>query len=75
MSDQRVAVLTGGTGGLGTALAKRLAATGHRLAVTYVRPEESAAFESTLDLDEEQTLLRRVDASSPEEMATFLKET
>jgi NAD(P)-dependent dehydrogenase (short-subunit alcohol dehydrogenase family) len=75
MSDQRVAVLTGGTGGLGTALAKRLAATGHRLAVTYVRPEESAAFESTLDLDEEQVLLRRVDASSPEEMATFLKET
>jgi len=75
MSDQRVAVLTGGTGGLGTALAKRLATTGHRLAVTYVRPEESAAFESILDLDEEQILLRRVDASSPEEMATFLTET
>ena len=75
MSDQRVAVLTGGTGGLGTALAKRLALTGHRLAVTYVRPEESAEFESALDLDEDQLLLRRVDASSPEEMTAFLEET
>jgi NAD(P)-dependent dehydrogenase (short-subunit alcohol dehydrogenase family) len=75
MTDQRVAVLTGGTGGLGTALSKRLAAKGHRLAVTYVRPEESAAFESVLDLDEEQLLLRRVDASNPEEMEAFLNET
>lgn len=74
MTDQRVAVLTGGTGGLGTALAKRLAAKGHRLAVTYVRPEESTAFESVLDLDEEQLLLRRVDASNPEEMEAFLNE-
>ena len=75
MTDQRVAVLTGGTGGLGTAVSKRLAATGHRLAVTYVRPEESAAFESVMDLDEDQLLLRRVDASSPDEMAAFLTET
>ncbi len=75
MSDQRVAVLTGGTGSLGTAVAQRLAATGHRLAVTYLRPEESEAFESQIDLDEEQLILRRVDASSPEEMAAFLQET
>jgi NAD(P)-dependent dehydrogenase (short-subunit alcohol dehydrogenase family) len=75
MSDQRVAVLTGGTGGLGTAVSKRLAATGHRLAVTYVRPEESAAFESVMDMDEDHLLLRRVDASSPDEMAAFLTET
>ncbi|MDF1596115.1 MAG: SDR family NAD(P)-dependent oxidoreductase [Acidimicrobiia bacterium] len=74
MSDQRVAVLTGGTGSLGTALARRLAATGHRLAVTYVRPEESATFETNLDLDEDQLLLRRVDASQPDEMAAFLEE-
>lgn len=75
MSDQRVAVLTGGTGSLGTALAQRLAATGHRLGVTYLRPEESEAFESQIDLDEEQLILRRVDASNPEEMAAFLQET
>lgn len=75
MSDQRVAVLTGGTGGLGTALAKRLAATGHRLAVTYVRPEESTAFESELDLTEDQLLLSRVDASNPDELEAFLAET
>lgn len=74
MSDQRVAVLTGGTGGLGTAVAKRLASTGHLLAVTYVRPEESAQFEESLDLDEDRLMLRRVDASSPDEMTAFLQE-
>ena len=74
MTDKRIAVLTGGTGSLGTTLAKRLAATGHNLAVTYVRPEESAAFESTLDLDEDHLMLRRVDASNADEMATFMAE-
>ncbi|MDH5372726.1 MAG: SDR family oxidoreductase [Acidimicrobiia bacterium] len=74
MTEKRIAVLTGGTGSLGTTLAKRLAATGHSLAVTYVRPEESAAFESTLDLDEDRLMLRRVDASNADEMAAFMAE-
>jgi NAD(P)-dependent dehydrogenase (short-subunit alcohol dehydrogenase family) len=74
MSVQRVAILTGGTGGLGTALAKRLAANGYRLAVTYLMPEEAAQFEQEVDLDESRLLLRRVDATSADEITAFFAE-
>ncbi len=70
----QVVVLTGGTGGLGTALARRLGARGARLAVTYLIPDEAAAFESAVDLDDDQLLLRRVDSTSPDELEAFMKE-
>ncbi len=70
-----VAVLTGGTGGLGTALARRLAARDYRLAVTYLVPEEAARFETAVDLDESQLLLRRVNATEADEVGAFMKET
>lgn len=70
-----VAVLTGGTGGLGTALARRLAARDYRLAVTYLVPEEAAKFETAVDLDESQLLLRRVNATEADEVGAFMKET
>ena len=70
----RVAVLTGGTGALGTALAARLARNGHKLAVTYLIPAEAEQFESTVDLDEDRLLLRRVDAGEPDRIAEFMDE-
>jgi len=70
-----VVILTGGTGGLGTALARRLTAKGVRLAVTYLIPEEAAQFEAVLPLDESQMLLRRVDSTSHDELTGFMKET
>ncbi|MFQ5967581.1 MAG: SDR family oxidoreductase [Acidimicrobiia bacterium] len=73
MTD-RVAVISGGTGALGTALAARLAAGGHRLAVTYLIPAEAEAFEASLDLDEDRLLLRRVDAGDPDLVADFMQE-
>lgn len=73
-SSSQVVVLTGGTGGLGTALARRLATRGARLAVTYLIPEEAAAFESVVDLPEDRLLLRRVDSTSAEELHAFMKE-
>jgi NAD(P)-dependent dehydrogenase (short-subunit alcohol dehydrogenase family) len=69
-----VFVLTGGTGHLGTALARRLVATGGRLAVSYLIPEEAEAFEAALDVDEDRLMLRRVDATSAEQVAGFLDE-
>lgn len=72
--DGPVVVLTGGTGGLGTALARRLATRGSRLAVTYLIPEEAAAFEASIHIDDERLLLRRVDSNSPEELEAFMKE-
>ena len=38
---QKTLVITGGTGGLGTALIRRLAREDHRLAVTYLLPDEA----------------------------------
>ena len=70
----RVSIITGGSGGLGQALAARLAARGHRLAITYLVPEEAAALEAALDLDESRLLLRRVDCTDSEAIGRFMKE-
>lgn len=70
----RVVVITGGTGALGTALAARLQQSGHRLAVSYLLPEEAARFEETFDVDDEGVMLRRVDATNPEAVGAFMEE-
>ncbi|HEY7705252.1 MAG TPA: SDR family NAD(P)-dependent oxidoreductase [Acidimicrobiia bacterium] len=70
----RVAVITGGTGGLGTALARRLRRHDYRLAVTYLLPEEAERFEHDMEADEERLILRRVDATNPEAVTGFFKE-
>ncbi len=71
---ERVAVITGGTGGLGTALVHRLLERDVRLAITYILPDEATAFEETFDVDEDRLILRRVDATNPEAVTSFLKE-
>lgn len=70
----RVAVITGGTGGLGTALVRRLIRSDYRLAVTYLIPEEAARFEEEFEVDDERLLLRRVDCTNPESITGFMKE-
>lgn len=71
---ERVAVITGGTGGLGTALIKRLIDRDIKFAVTYLLPDEAAAFEEEIDLDEDRLILRRVDAVNAEAVNSFMKE-
>lgn len=70
----KVVVITGGTGGLGTALATRLQQSGYRLAVTYLLPEEGARFEEAFEVDDDRIMLRRVDATNAEAMASFMSE-
>jgi acetoacetyl-CoA reductase len=70
---QKTLVITGGTGGLGTALVKRLIRDDHRLAITYLLPDEAEQFEQEFDVDEDQVLLVRVDATNPEAVNTFMK--
>lgn len=74
VSSDRVSVITGGSGGLGQALATRLAARGHRLAITYLVPEEASVLENALQLDETRLLLRRVDCTDSEALGRFMKE-
>lgn len=71
---ERSIVITGGTGGLGTALAKRLLTTGARLAISYLLPEEATAFEETVESDERSVMLRRVDATDPQAIEHFFNE-
>lgn len=69
----RTIVITGGTGGLGTALVRRLLRQDVRLAVTYLLPEEATRFEQEFGVDEERVMLRRVDATNAEAVSTFMK--
>jgi len=69
-----VAVLTGGTGGLGREVATRLADRGFRLAITYLTPEEAYEVEELLRLPEDRLLLKRVDWTDGEAANAFMKE-
>lgn len=70
----RTIVLTGGTGGLGSALSKRLLAQGDRLAVTYLLPDEASKFEEEVSPDESKIMLRRVDGSDGAAVKRFFEE-
>lgn len=70
---ERTVVITGGTGGLGTSLVRRLQEEDYRLAVTYLLPEEATEFEEEFEVDEDRLLLTRVDATNPEAVATLFK--
>lgn len=68
----RTIVMTGGTGGLGTALARRLIDQDVRLAVTYLLPNEATEFEEEIDLGEDRLILRRVDAANASAVSEFM---
>ncbi|GIU91872.1 MAG: short-chain dehydrogenase [Acidimicrobiia bacterium] len=72
--EPRSIVITGGTGGLGTALCRRLIRRDVRLAVSYLLPEEATRFEEEFGTDEDRIMLRRVDATNPESVNGFMKE-
>lgn len=67
-------VITGGTGGLGTALVRRLLGQDCRLAVTYLLPDEAQEFETEFEVDEERLTLTRVDCTNAEAVNTYIKQ-
>lgn len=70
----RTVVITGGTGGLGTALVRRLVTQDYRLVVTYLLPAEAQAFESEFEVDDHRIILTRVDATNAEAVNSLFKE-
>ncbi len=72
--ERPVAILTGGTGGLGREVAERLAARDFNLAVSYLVPEQADALEAHLGLGEDRLLLRRCDCTNPEATGTFISD-
>jgi NAD(P)-dependent dehydrogenase (short-subunit alcohol dehydrogenase family) len=74
MTNPRVVVLTGGTGGLGTAVVKRLADQNYQFAVTYLVPEEARLFEKVVGVGEDRLMLSRVDATNTSEVTAFMQQ-
>lgn len=72
--EQAVSVITGGTGGLGRQVAQRFADRGHRIAITYLIPDEANEVEEILGLDEDRLLLKRVDCTDGEAVNSFMKD-
>lgn len=70
---EKTVVITGGTGGLGTALVRRLMFEDYRLVVTYLLPDEATRFEDEFDIDEDRLLLLRVDATNAEAVNSLFK--
>jgi NAD(P)-dependent dehydrogenase (short-subunit alcohol dehydrogenase family) len=74
MTKSNVAVIPGGTGSVGNRLVQKLIDRGFNVAVTYLLPEEATALESTMDLDEDRLMIRRVDAIDAKAVNEFFAE-
>lgn len=74
MSSPNVAVIPGGTGSVGRCLIPLLLERGFKVATTYLLPEEASALENAVDYEEDRLIIRRVDASNPDAIASFMAE-
>ena len=70
----RVALVTGGTGGIGTAIVKRLAAMGHRVATNYRNQEKARAWQEKMQAEGVDVTIVKGDVTSPEEAEAMVRE-
>jgi acetoacetyl-CoA reductase len=70
----RVALVTGGTGGIGTAIVKRLAGMGHKVATNYRNEEKARAWQEKMKADGCDVTLVKGDVTSPEEAEAMVRE-
>src|SRR6187551_3748744 len=66
IAKERVAVITGATGGLGSVVARRLGEEGLRLALFSTNEERLGALAGELGLPDEQLLIGAFDFTQPE---------
>jgi acetoacetyl-CoA reductase len=69
----RVALVTGGTGGIGTAICKRLADIGHKVATNYRNEEKARAWQQRMQADGYDIAIVHGDVSSPEDAAALVR--
>jgi len=72
--QSRVALVTGGTGGIGTAIVKKLADMGHRVATNYRSEEKAKAWQERMKADGYDVTLVKGDVTSPDEAAAMVHE-
>ena len=70
----RIALVTGGTGGIGTAIVKRLFDQGHKVATNYRNEEKARAWQKQMQHDGYEVVLAKGDVSSPEEAESMVRE-
>ena len=69
----RVALVTGGTGGIGTAICRRLAGLGHRVATNYRDEAKARAWQAKLKDEGVDVFLARGDVANTEEAASMVR--
>ncbi len=69
----RVALVTGGTGGIGTAIVKRLADMGHHVASNYRNEERARAWQQKMKAEGYDVFLAQGDVTSPTEAAAMVQ--
>ena len=70
----RVAFVTGGTGGIGTAICKQLADMGHKVATNYRNEEKARAWQAKAKAEGYDFTLVKGDVTSPEEAQAMVRE-
>ncbi|MEZ0469893.1 acetoacetyl-CoA reductase [Luteimonas salinilitoris] len=70
----RVALVTGGTGGIGTAICKRLFDSGHKVATNYRNADKAIAWQTRMKEGGCEVALAKGDVSSPEEAEAMVRE-
>ncbi|KQY52145.1 beta-ketoacyl-ACP reductase [Lysobacter sp. Root494] len=72
--QSRVALVTGGTGGIGTSIVKRLAGMGHKVATNYRNEEKAKAWQEQMRAQGVDVALAPGDVSSPEDATAMVRE-
>lgn len=70
----RTVLVTGGTGGIGTAICKRLADAGHRVATNYRNEAKALAWQSAMKAQGYDFTIAKGDVTSPEEAADMVRQ-
>ncbi|HEX5662691.1 MULTISPECIES: acetoacetyl-CoA reductase [unclassified Lysobacter] len=70
----RIALVTGGTGGIGTAIVKKLADQGHRVATNYRNEEKGRAWQGHMKEAGYDVAIAKGDVSTPEEAEAMVRE-
>ncbi|KAF1717590.1 beta-ketoacyl-ACP reductase [Pseudoxanthomonas yeongjuensis] len=70
----RVALVTGGTGGIGSAICKKLADMGHKVATNYRNEEKTQAWLQQMRAQGYDIVAVKGDVSSPEEAEALVRE-
>ena len=70
----RVALVTGGTGGIGTSIVKKLADMGCKVATNYRNEEKTRAWQEELKKDGYDVYIAKGDVSNPEDCEAMIKD-